>query len=1091
MTDTAHITLGSVLPRVTKNATTPPPPSPRRVYTMDLMRSRHAPSAALIPRIKELGFDTLLLALPAGVGTADIEDPPPIAAAAAAAGLHVHLDLALDVARNTAPIVRRHPNWYRPIQHHAADPREAPPPPGLHRLDLPAADTGAFAAYWAATFSRWGESGVSGYRCKPNAAIAPGAWQAIIAASPEPHVSIWTPGLAEDDARRLPRGCFDLAYNSLAWWDFAAAWLRDELSRLAPIAPVANTVALPEVLDIGATPRQAAQRILDVASGSGFGLLLSMGFEFGVASDLTYPSYGADDWVRLRDNAALDLTGAIRQANRRLASRTPPPAAPEIMSSDGAPVAVLFEPPAQLTLANRHLVRSATCDLAGILPRMDGRMAGFTDAKGRPIAPAPILLDPGEVRILTGAPANPIVTAKPRDATRKQDASTARLAAAEPRVAIEAIEPAVDGGRFAVKRLAGERVTVAADIFADGHGKIAAALQWRAGDETDWRETAMRPEGNDRWSASFWLERVGRYVFRILAWPDRFATWLDEVTKKHAAGLDLKLELEEGKRLVEAIAAGNPGTLDSLVAALKASKPLDRFTLLTGEATAEMVARTDTRPGHTVGGEMAVDADRRAAEFASWYELFPRGQSDDPGRHGTFRDVIRRLPAIRDMGFDVLYFPPIHPIGVTNRKGRGNALTAGEGDPGSPYAIGSIEGGHDAIHSALGTIDDFRALRDAAADHGLELALDFAIQCSPDHPWLREHPEWFDWRPDGGLRYAENPPKKYEDIVNVDFHQPDSIPGLWLALRDVVAYWAAEGVRIFRVDNPHTKPFAFWEWLIADIRGSWPDALFLAEAFTRPKVMYRLGKLGFTQSYTYFTWRNEKREIEAYLRELTGSMRIEASEEITVGASAESATGFNVPDFFRPNFFVNTPDINPTFLQHSGRAGFLIRAALAATLSGLWGMLQGYEFCEAAAVPDREEYADSDKYEIRVRPLRAPGDIVDEITQLNAIRRANPALQSHRGLAFHHTSNDRVLWYRKANIDRTNVVLVAVSLDPFGPQWADVEVPVWEWGLGDNSALLVADLMRGGIEMWHGKYRTINLDPRTLPFGIWRAREIS
>jgi starch synthase (maltosyl-transferring) len=535
------------------------------------------------------------------------------------------------------------------------------------------------------------------------------------------------------------------------------------------------------------------------------------------------------------------------------------------------------------------------------------------------------------------------------------------------------------------------------------------------------------------------------------------------------------------------MAAEAPGNLDQLLASLKSRKAAARIALLTDDATAETIARADSRPGQALTGEMPVDADRRGAEFASWYELFPRGQSDDPKRHGTFRDVIRRLPAIRDMGFDVLYFPPIHPIGRINRKGRDNALKAAEGDPGSPYAIGAAEGGHDAIHSDLGTLDDFRALRDAAAAHGLELALDFAIQCSPDHPWLREHPEWFDWRPDGGLRYAENPPKKYEDIVNVDFYRPGAIPGLWLALRGVVAFWATEGVRIFRVDNPHTKPFAFWEWLIADIRSAWPDTLFLAEAFTRPKVMYHLGKLGFSQSYTYFTWRNEKQEIEAYLRELTGAAPVAEPMEITVGPRA----ALNVPDFFRPNFFVNTPDINPTFLQHSGRAGFLIRAALAATLSGLWGMLQGYEFCEATPLPGREEYAHSDKYEIRVRPERAAGDIVDEISRLNAIRRANPALQSHRGLAFHNAFNDRVLWYRKSNVDRSNVVLVAVSLDPFGPQWANVEVPLWEWGLNDDAALSVTDLMRGGNDVWHGKNRTIYLDPRTLPFGIWRARELS
>ena len=375
-----------------------------------------------------------------------------------------------------------------------------------------------------------------------------------------------------------------------------------------------------------------------------------------------------------------------------------------------------------------------------------------------------------------------------------------------------------------------------------------------------------------------------------------------------------------------------------------------------------------------------LDVDRPQAGFASWYEMFPRSATDDPARHGTFVDVIARLPAIRAMGFDVLYFPPIHPIGTTNRKGRNNALRAEPDDVGSPYAIGGPEGGHDAIHPQLGTLDDFRALVAAAKDHGLEIALDFAIQCSPDHPWLREHPDWFRWRPDGSIRFAENPPKKYEDIVNPDFYAEAAMPGLWLALRDVVQFWVDQGVRIFRVDNPHTKPLPFWHWMIADIRGRHPDVIFLAEAFTRPKLMYRLAKVGFTQSYTYFTWRNTKQEIIEYLTELNAPP---------------------VRDFFRPNFFVNTPDINPPFLQTSGRPGFLIRAALACTLSGLWGMYSGFELCEAAPLPGREEYLDSEKYQIRVRDFAAPGNIVGEITALNRIRRAHPALQSHLGVTFY------------------------------------------------------------------------------------------
>ncbi|MFN3674078.1 MAG: alpha-amylase family glycosyl hydrolase, partial [Bosea sp. (in: a-proteobacteria)] len=446
-------------------------------------------------------------------------------------------------------------------------------------------------------------------------------------------------------------------------------------------------------------------------------------------------------------------------------------------------------------------------------------------------------------------------------------------------------------------------------------------------------------------------------------------------------------------------------------------------------------------------------------------ELFPRSITDDPARHGTFRDVIGRLPAIRAMGFDVLYFPPIHPIGATNRKGRNNSLTPGPDDPGSPYAIGSVDGGHDAVHPELGTLDDFRRLVQAAAEHGLELALDFAIQCSPDHPWLKQHPDWFQWRPDGSMRYAENPPKKYQDIVNVDFYGPGAIPGLWLALRDVVQFWVDEGVRIFRVDNPHTKPFPFWEWLIADIRSRDPGVLFLAEAFTRPKIMYRLGKIGFSQSYTYFTWRNTKAELTAYLTEL----------------NSEPAR-----DLFRPHFFVNTPDINPVFLQSSGRPGFLIRAALAATLSGLWGVYSGFELCEAAAIDGKEEYLDSEKYEIKPRDWQAPGNIVAEIAQLNRIRRSHPALQSHLGLSFYQAGDDNILLFGKRAAGADEIILIAVNLDPFGAHGAEIEIPLWEFGLPDHGSLFVHELMRGHRFAWHGKTQTIRLDPNDTPFSIWR-----
>jgi starch synthase (maltosyl-transferring) len=420
------------------------------------------------------------------------------------------------------------------------------------------------------------------------------------------------------------------------------------------------------------------------------------------------------------------------------------------------------------------------------------------------------------------------------------------------------------------------------------------------------------------------------------------------------------------------------------------------------------------------------------------------------------------------MGFDVLYFPPIHPIGLKNRKGRNNALQAEPGDLGSPYAIGAAEGGHEAIHPELGSLSDFRRLCAAAQQHDMEIALDFAIQCSPDHPWLREHPEWFTWRPDGSIRYAENPPKRYEDIVNVDFYAKASLPSLWLALRDIVRFWVDQGVRIFRVDNPHTKPLPFWEWLIAEIRGRHPDVIFLAEAFTRPKMMYRLAKIGFSQSYTYFTWRNTAREIEDYLTELTSA-----------GPAA----------FFRPHFFVNTPDINPLFLQESGRPGFLLRAGLAATLSGLWGLYNGFELCEAQSLDGLEEYRDSEKFQLRHWDPDRPGNIIAEIRQLNHIRRANPALHSHLGLRFLACPNDNLLCYVKETASHDNVLLIAVNFDTKRVQEADIALPAPEsLGLAGQGSFAVEELMHGRTEIWQTGLHHLRLDPADLPIAIWRIR---
>jgi starch synthase (maltosyl-transferring) len=661
----------------------------------------------------------------------------------------------------------------------------------------------------------------------------------------------------------------------------------------------------------------------------------------------------------------------------------------------------------------------------------------------------------------------------PRELRMDRPDQTLLQKLAASRIAIEAVEPAIDGGRFAAKTIVGKRFRVEADIFCDGHDVIAAALLCRHRREKPWSETPMRLLTNDRWRATISFDEPGHHEFRICAWRDLFASWRAEVIKKHEAGQDISLELIEGRHLVEkALQAGSGGAphdrsaLKALLAEVESSPSEgDVLAVMISEDMAVLMRRLGVRTNLTQSEtDFPVFVDRERAAFSAWYELMPRSQSGRTDRHGTFDDVIARLPYVRDMGFDVLYFPPIHPIGRTNRKGRNNSLTPAPDDPGSPYAIGSQEGGHDAIHSELGSVEDFERLVKAAADHGLEIALDFAIQCSPDHPWIREHPEWFDWRPDGTIKFAENPPKKYEDIVNVHFYR-EAIPGLWYALRDVVLFWLGHGVRIFRVDNPHTKPLPFWEWMIEEVRKADPGVIFLSEAFTRPKMMKRLAKVGFNQSYSYFTWRNTKQELTDYLTELT-------QEECR--------------HYMRPNFFVNTPDINPRYLQTSGRPGFQARLMLAATLGTNYGVYSGFELCEAQAIPGKEEYLNSEKYEIRAWDWDRPGNIRPDIIFINRLRQENPALQQFTNLTFYNAWNDNILYYGKYTDDLTNFLLFAVNLDPHNPQGAHFEVPLWEFGLPDDAMIEAEDLVTGQPFSWAGKIQHMFLDPHQRPYMAWR-----
>ncbi|NPD67382.1 alpha-1,4-glucan--maltose-1-phosphate maltosyltransferase [Lichenicola cladoniae] len=757
--------------------------------------------------------------------------------------------------------------------------------------------------------------------------------------------------------------------------------------------------------------------------------------------------------------------------------------APRMLSAPGQPVSAILrgntDDPrnshdATLLVLNMHSDRTVSWDPASVLPATGGAFSPFAPLDGTDPSPGHDKLVPGHILTLAPGALHAFrATRLGKGTPLPLDSDFAVRAGHWPRLALEAPTPAVDGGLFPVKRTAGELVDVEIDVIGDGHDVLAVALQWQGPSEAlseTWQEAPMRLLGNDRWQASFPLETRGMHLYRVEAWRDVWGTFHHELAAKHNAGVPTSLEILEGIGHIRDAAARGHTTLDTLLASLDAADEDARRSILLSDDVALLMHAADARPFSIVSAEIPVDAERTGAGFASWYEVFPRSMADDPTRHGTFRDVERHLPRVRAMGFDVLYFPPIHPIGSTNRKGPNNTLTPGPQDVGSPYAVGAADGGHDGIHAELGTLADFLHLREAAEAHGLELALDFAIQCSPDHPWLRDHKDWFDWRPDGTIRYAENPPKKYQDIVNVDFYAGGSVPDLWLALANVVLFWCEQGIRLFRVDNPHTKPFPFWQWMIGEVRARYPDAAFLAEAFTRPKVMNRLGKVGFSQSYTYFTWRNTKVELTEYLTQLT----TEAPR-----------------DFFRPHFFVNTPDINPAFLQDTTRGAFLIRAAAAATLSGLWGVYNGFELCEGTKLaPGKEEYLDSEKFQIRTWDWDRPGNIVAEITRLNAIRNQNPALRTHHGISFLPAANDAILFFEKATSDRSNTILVAISLDPNHVQQARIELPLWKWALPEQATLELEDLVGDSRFTLSGKYHDITLTPEQ-PYLIWRATPAS
>jgi starch synthase (maltosyl-transferring) len=1062
----------------------------------------------LLPKIAGMGFNAIYLnpLHPAGfsgslyaVKTYDGLDPRIRGAAEASDetllrgfleaadqhGLRVIMDLVANHTAKDAALVTEHPDWYARDQHgdvqspYAVDPDD----PSKRTIwgDLaelhwhgPACDQ--LATYFESVVRRYAAMGFGGFRCDAAYKVPAAAWRRLGTAArsvrPDCVFCAETLGCTPDEVRALAGAGFDYLFNSVKWWDGKAGWFLEQYELYRRIAPA---IGFPESHDTdrlanelgSAEPEQieaAYRRHYLMAAALSAGIMMPIGYEHGARKKLDVVATTAADV----EPPHFDLTPFIAAVNRMKA-------AIPALNEDG-PLEKLEAPGALVAFAKWTMARDdlvfilmhpadagpITVPVSPFLQLVKDDIVDLTDATPRHQAPVltDVSLNAGEVRVLHARLVRQVTEAvAPPDSTLP------------PRIIIEAVWPEIDGGRFPSKRIDGETIEVWADIYRDGHDKIAAALRVRQPDSDHWTLVPMRHVDNDRWSGRAVLSGIGLAHYTIEAWTDHFASWRDEVGKKRAAGQALELELIEGRQLVDAAHATAEGgaeeRLDMLRTALDgAATSAEKAELLLSEATAHAMALVPDKHDRVLyEPELSVVVDRPAARFSAWYEMFQRSQGTVPGRSATFAECAARLPEIRDLGFDVVYLVPHHPIGEINRKGKDNNPVAAPGEPGSPYAVGNRHGGHDAVDPELGTLDDFRAFQRAVRDHGMELAIDFAIQCAPDHPWLKQHPGWFRRRPDGSMRYAENPPKKYQDIVNVDFDQADW-QALWQALLDIVLFWAKEGVRIFRVDNPHTKPVAFWQWLIAEAKREYPDALFLAEAFTKPKMMARLAKAGFSQSYSYFTWRNTKAELTEYLTELTRGP---------------------AKDFFRPNFFANTPDILPFYLQESGRPGFRIRLVLAATLSGSYGIYNGFELCEATAIPGREEYAHSEKYEYKVWDWDRPGHIKDDIRKLNWFRRESPALQLFTNLTFLFASGDDVLFYMKRSVEPPETILVAVNLDPHKRVTAELAFPADAIRLAADGTFQTVELFSGDRVTWNGLRHAVSFDPEVNPTMVWRV----
>jgi starch synthase (maltosyl-transferring) len=1021
-------------------------------------------------------------------------------AAAAQRGLSVMMDLVINHTSKDSVLTQLHPDWFvREPDGSLHSPRAVDPDNpdkvtvwgDLAAIDYSERSRAAIADYWRSLVRHCIGLGFRGFRADAAYQVPASVWRDVIAAARGERADIVfaaeTLGCRPDQVTALHEAGFDYLFNSAKWWDFRAPWLLEQYEIFRHIAP---TIAFPEshdterlagdlaaggVTDPGEIEAIYRQRYLFAATFS-TGVMMPVGYEFGFGRKLDVVRTRPTDWERPR----FDISSFLTEVNRMKASspalNVEGPQAWARPHGDDV-VALLRSAPEHgwiLTLVNRdrqaaHNVTAARLAELGAMPpgieiTPGHRATRFTEH-------AALRLEPSETRVFrSGAGAEP--AALPAEIARAVPPDDEARSLRSHAIVIQNVYPELDCGRYPVKRAVGEVLDVWADIFKEGHDRVAAVVKFRAG-AGDWHETPMSlvEAGLDRWRGNIRLEENTRYRYTVEAWPDAFESWCHEVEKKHTAAQDISLELIEGRALVAA-ARSRAGSddrarfdrvLDEFDRAVSAT---DRHVVLTGGALRSLMARHPDRT-RTVqyDRELEVVVDRPQAVFAAWYEMFPRSQGRDPTRGATFKDCIPRLDEIKWMGFDVVYLVPIHPIGRIHRKGRNNSVTAAPGEPGSPYAIGAEEGGHDAVHPELGTIDDFREFVTAVRARGMEVALDFAVQCAPDHPWIKRHPEWFEFRPDGTIKHAENPPKKYQDIVNVNFHGPHR-DALWRALRDVVLFWVGHGVKTFRVDNPHTKPVPFWEWLIREVQAQNAEAIFLSEAFTRPPMLKMLAKVGFTQSYTYFTWRNFKRELTDYLTELSQS---------------------ECREYLRPNFFTNTPDILPPYLQTGGRPAFQVRFVLAATLAGVYGIYNGFELCEARALEGKEEYLDSEKYQYKVWDWDRPGNIKDYIATVNRIRRDNPALHQLKNLRFYAATDDNILFYGKITEDRRNAILVAVNLDPFDAHSATISIPLHDMGIAEDDTYEVEELLGGAKHHWHGSVQLIHLDPKQNPAAIFRV----